>query len=127
MSDDKKRLTEHFIPTLPALLTKYKADPGKVANLLLLPQFFELEVYTTSRQERSLELLLESIQEIMDQHTELEVLEVASKTLEIICCDETRQSSRTDVALMNVLESIWNRVLTALNEYENTTLEGVIK
>lgn len=79
VSDDKIRLTDHFIPTLPALLTKYKLDPEKVANLLSLPQYFDLEIYTTSRQEKSLDMLLELIREITDQHNEADVLEVAGK------------------------------------------------
>jgi hypothetical protein len=33
-------------------LSKYIADPEKVANLLFIPQYFELEIYTTSRQEK---------------------------------------------------------------------------
>lgn len=52
MSEDKTKLTEHLIPTLPQLLHKYIADPEKVANLLVIPQYFELEIYTNSRQEK---------------------------------------------------------------------------
>ena len=36
VSDDKIRLTEYFIPAFPALLTKYKANPEKVANHMWL-------------------------------------------------------------------------------------------
>lgn len=52
MNDDRAKLTEHLIPTLPQLLHKYIADPEKVANLLIIPQYFDLEIYTTSRQEK---------------------------------------------------------------------------
>ncbi|KAG7164936.1 cohesin subunit SA-3-like [Homarus americanus] len=52
VNDDRSKLTEHLIPTLPQLLHKYLADPEKVANLLIIPQYFDLEVYTTSRQEK---------------------------------------------------------------------------
>jgi cohesin complex subunit SA-1/2 len=51
VQEDRVRLTEHFIQTLPLLLGKFIADPEKVANLLLIPQFFNMEIYTTSRQE----------------------------------------------------------------------------
>lgn len=51
--DDRVRLTEHFIPNLPLLLGKYIADAEKVANLLLIPQYFDIEIYTTSRQEKA--------------------------------------------------------------------------
>lgn len=51
VQDDKQKLTEHFISTLPILLDKYRADPDKLANLLSIPQYFDLEIYTISRQE----------------------------------------------------------------------------
>lgn len=123
VSDDKNKLTEHFIPILPALLTRFKADPDKVANLLSLPQYFDLEVYTTSRQEKSLDMLLELVKDIVEQHTELEVLETAAKTLEIICCDDARKSSRTEVALMNVLESLWDKAFDGITYYERNVLQ----
>lgn len=125
VSDDKTRLTEHFIPTLPALLSKFKTDPDKVTNLLALPQYFDLEIYTTSRQEKSLAALLEHIRDIIDQHTDNEVLEVASKTLEVICCDDTRKSSRTEVALNTILESVWTKAEGAITEY-NTILQDAV-
>lgn len=44
-------MTEHFIQALPVLLERYGADAEKLTNLLAIPQFFELDVYTTARQE----------------------------------------------------------------------------
>src|SRR5207237_8745016 len=71
VSDDKTRLTEHFIPTLPSLLAKFKADTDKVSNLLSLPQYFDLEIYTTSRQEKNLVKLLDLLKEITTIHSDL--------------------------------------------------------
>ena len=47
--EDKVRLTEHFIVALPNLLRKYHVDHEKVAGLLQIPRYFDLEFYTTSR------------------------------------------------------------------------------
>lgn len=44
-------MTEHFIQTLPILLQRYGADAEKLANLMAIPQYFDLAVYTNSRQE----------------------------------------------------------------------------
>lgn len=44
-------MTEHFIQTLPTLLQRYGADAEKLTNLIAIPQFFDLVVYTNSRQE----------------------------------------------------------------------------
>lgn len=52
VNDDRAKLTKHLIPTLPLLLHKYLVDAEKVANLLVIPQYFELDIYTTSRQEK---------------------------------------------------------------------------
>lgn len=49
--EEKQKMTEHFIQVLPLLLEKYKADAEKLTNLLAVPQFFDLEIYTTSRLE----------------------------------------------------------------------------
>lgn len=81
VTDDKQTLTAHFIQTLPPLLKKvpklnqvmlnfiistlilqYLPDPEKIANLLVIPQYFDLEIYTTSRQEKNLDSLLMLIQ-----------------------------------------------------------------
>lgn len=67
-------MTEHFISTLPPLLDKYAADSEKLANLLTIPQFFELDLYTSGRQESSLNMLLAKLKHIAQIHHEQEVL-----------------------------------------------------
>ena len=69
---------------LKQLLKKYLPDHEKVANLMVIPQYFDLEIYTTSRQEKNLETLLSLIQEIAEKHNDTEVLEACAKTLEIL-------------------------------------------
>ncbi len=44
---------------------------------MLIPQYFDLEIFTTSRQEKNLDVLLSLIQEIVDKHSETEVLQVS--------------------------------------------------
>lgn len=70
VQDDKQSLTAHFIQTLPPMLRKYAPDPEKVSNLLVIPQYFDLEIYTTSRQEKNLDALLLHIQEIVEKHAD---------------------------------------------------------
>lgn len=85
--DDKQRLTEHFIQTLPLLLDKYRADPEKLANLLAIPQYFDLDIYTKSRQEQNLSALLDKIHGIVEKMHDTEVLDTAAKTLEHMCVE----------------------------------------
>merc|ERR1712088_735323 len=88
IQDDKIALTSHFITTLPQLLHKYLPDPEKMANLLVIPQYFDMEIYTTSRQEKALESLLRLVQEVVDKHSDTDVLETAAQTLEKLCDDQ---------------------------------------
>lgn len=85
--DDKQKLTEHFIQTLPLLLDKYRADPEKLANLLAIPQYFDLDIYTKSRQEINLDSLLTKIHVIVEKMHDNEVLDTAAKTLEHMCVE----------------------------------------
>lgn len=94
VSDDRIKLTEHFITTLPSLLAKYLADAEKIANLMLIPQYFELEIYTTSRQEKNLDSLLKLIHEIVERHNDTDVLEACAKTYEVLCNEELAIHSR---------------------------------
>ncbi|XP_068205797.1 cohesin subunit SA-2 isoform X2 [Palaemon carinicauda] len=117
VNDDRAKLTEHLIPTLPQLLHKYIADPEKVSNLLIIPQYFDLEVYTTSRQEKNLDVLLKLIQEVADKHSDTEVLETAAKTLEILCNDDYAIYSRCDIARSSLLDMVVNKYKEANDEY----------
>lgn len=94
VSDDRIKLTEHFITTLPSLLAKYLADAEKIANLMLIPQYFELEIYTTSRQEKNLDSLLKLIHDIVERHNDTDVLEACAKTYEVLCNEELAIHSR---------------------------------
>lgn len=123
VNDDRAKLTEHLIPTLPQLLHKYLADPEKVANLLIIPQYFDLEIYTTSRQEKNLDLLLKLIQEVADKHSDTEVLETAAKTLELLCNDDYAIYSRCDIARSSLLDMVVNKYQEANDEYL-TLLDG---
>lgn len=48
---------------------------------MLIPQYFDLEIFTTSRQEKNLDILLTLIQEIVDKHSETEVLQVGTSPI----------------------------------------------
>ncbi|RXG56416.1 Cohesin subunit SA-2, partial [Armadillidium vulgare] len=117
VSEDKTKLTEHLIPTLPQLLHKYIADPEKVANLLVIPQYFELEIYTNSRQEKNLDQLLKLIKDVIDKQNDTEVLETAAKTLEVLCNEDFAIYSRCDIARSSLLDMIVSKYKEAHDEY----------
>ncbi|XP_065924838.1 cohesin subunit SA-1 isoform X1 [Magallana gigas] len=115
--EDKTRLTEHFIATLPQLLLKYLMDGEKVANLLQIPQYFDLDIYTTSRQEKNLELLLRYLHEIMEKHTDSEVLEAASKCYESLCSEEFAIAGKCDVARKTLIDSLIAKFKESMHDF----------
>ena len=119
VADDKQALTAHFIQTLPHMLRKYAPDPEKVANLLTVPQYFDLEIYTTSRQEKNLDQLLMLIQDIVDKHSDKSVLEACAMTLDRLCNDKFAICSRCDVARSRLLDMVSNGYKEATDDYLN--------
>ncbi|XP_024287314.1 cohesin subunit SA-2 [Oncorhynchus tshawytscha] len=119
--DDRTRITEIFAVALPLLLAKYSVDAEKVTNLLQLPQFFDLEIYTTGRLEKHLESLLRQIREVVEKHTETDVLEACSMTYHALCNEEFTIFNRVDIARSQLLDELvdkFNRLL------EDFLLEG---
>ncbi|XP_075040468.1 cohesin subunit SA-2 isoform X1 [Mixophyes fleayi] len=112
--DDKTRITELFAVSLPQLLAKYSVDAEKVTNLLQLPQYFDLEIYTTGRLEKHLEALLRQIRNIVEKHTDTDVLEACSKTYHALCNEEFTIFNRVDIAKSQLIDELadkFNRLL----------------
>uniref|UniRef100_A0A8C1J6Y5 Cohesin subunit SA n=1 Tax=Cyprinus carpio TaxID=7962 RepID=A0A8C1J6Y5_CYPCA len=91
--------TDPWFHTLP-----YSVDAEKVTNLLQLPQFFDLEIYTTGRLEKHLDSLLRQIREIVEKHTDTDVLEACSKTYHALCNEEFTIFNRVDIARSQLLD-----------------------
>ncbi|XP_069775856.1 cohesin subunit SA-2-like isoform X2 [Narcine bancroftii] len=104
--DDRVKLTEHLIVIIPQLLAKYSADAEKVANLLLIPSFFDLDVYCSKRQEKYLDLLLKQIRDIVEKHTEMEVLEACSRAYYMLCNEDYTIHNRVDIARSQIIDTL---------------------
>lgn len=120
VQEDKQRLTEHFIQTLPLLLDNYSADPEKLANLLAIPQYFDLDIYTKSRQEQNLNSLLNKIQTIVEKVHDIEVLDTAARTLEYMCVEGHAIFTRCDIARSTLIDAIVNKYKGTIEEYRAT-------
>ncbi|KAI1891295.1 hypothetical protein AGOR_G00142310 [Albula goreensis] len=107
--DDRNKLTEHFIMALPMLLSKYQTDSEKVANLLQIPQYFDLEVYSAARMEKHLDALLKQIKFVVEKHTDAEVLEACSRTYSILCSEEYTIMNRVDIARSQLIDELADR------------------
>nr|XP_034977888.1 cohesin subunit SA-3 [Zootoca vivipara] len=104
--EDRLRLTQHLIPLLPLLLAKFSADAEKVVYLLEVPCYFDLTLYSSGRLEKHLELLLAQLWEVMEKHTDCEVLEATSRTLHMLCSPELAFYSRADFARSRLVDHL---------------------
>uniref|UniRef100_A0A8C1GBL4 Cohesin subunit SA n=1 Tax=Cyprinus carpio TaxID=7962 RepID=A0A8C1GBL4_CYPCA len=114
--DDKNKLTEHFIMALPMLLSKYQTDAEKVANLLQIPQYFDLDVYSAGRMEKHLDALLKQIKFVVEKHTDMEVLEACSKTYSILCSEEYTIMNRVDIGRSQLIDELAERFNHSVEE-----------
>ncbi|KAM8848274.1 cohesin subunit SA-1 isoform 2-T2 [Synchiropus picturatus] len=104
---DRRCITNHFIPLLPQLLTKYSADSGIVGLLLKAPLYFDLEMYSSSpSMEKHLDLLLVQICGIMLKHTETTVLDACATLFDKLCSDSFTFSSRADRAFSQLMDTL---------------------
>ena len=118
VNDDKIELTQHFIVTLPSLLTKYIADAEKLVYLLQIPQNFDLNQYTVRRQEKNLESLLKVIHEIMNKHTDSNVLEECSKCLAYFCDEDNSVYIKCNLIRSTILDELVGTFNKSMKKFE---------
>ncbi|XP_063058335.1 cohesin subunit SA-2a [Engraulis encrasicolus] len=115
--DDRTRITEMFAVALPLLLAKYSVDATKLTNLLQLPQYFDLEIFTTGRLEKHLEALLRQVREVVEKHTETDVLEACSKTYYALSNEDYTIFNRVDIARSQLLDEQIDKFNRLLEEF----------
>ncbi|TKS72111.1 Cohesin subunit SA-1 SCC3 -like protein 1 [Collichthys lucidus] len=121
MEQDRRRITTHFIPLLPQILAKYSADAGNVSLLLKAPLYFDLEMYTSTRQlEKHLDLLLCQTCDIVTKHTDAKVLEACAHLVNTLCSDRYTFSSRSHLAFSQLLDDLCE----CFNTYVSDLLQG---
>ncbi|ROL53580.1 Cohesin subunit SA-1 [Anabarilius grahami] len=116
-AQERRRITNHFIPVFPQLLAKFSADVGKVSRLLTAPLYFQLEVYGTSgRLEKCLDLLLSQVCDIMLKHHKDCVLEACVRVLCALCSDCYSFCGRMERAVSQLLDSTVEKFSTNVSE-----------
>ncbi|XP_021402354.2 cohesin subunit SA-2 isoform X2 [Lonchura striata] len=108
--EDCTKITEHFIMVLPQLLAKYSTDAQKVASLLQIPQYYDLDVYSTGHLEKHLDDLLKEIKDIVAKHSDMSVLEASSRTYYILCREEIAIYSQVDCARTQMIDELMKQL-----------------
>ncbi|KFP88184.1 Cohesin subunit SA-2, partial [Apaloderma vittatum] len=115
--EDCTRITEHFIMVLPQLLAKYSTDAQKVANLLQIPQYYDLDVYITGHLEKHLDALLREVKDIVTQHSDMSVLEASSRTYCILYSEGIAISSQVDRARTQLIDGLIGQLNHLLDSF----------
>ncbi|XP_039244753.1 cohesin subunit SA-2-like isoform X4 [Pipra filicauda] len=115
--EDCTKITEHFIMVLPQLLAKYSTDAQKVANLLQIPQYYDLDVYNTGHQEKHLDALLREVKDIVAKHSDMSVLEASSRTYYILCSEEIGIYSQVDCARTQLIDELMEQLNQLLDGF----------
>ncbi|KAK6485407.1 cohesin subunit SA-2 isoform X2 [Huso huso] len=103
--DDCVKIIEHFIVVLPELLAKYSTDANKVTSLLQIPQYFSMDVYSTcSRIEGHLDVLLKQMKDVIEKHTEPEVLEASSRAYQALWSKEMAIHNQVNVSRSQLID-----------------------
>ncbi|XP_064264271.1 cohesin subunit SA-2-like isoform X3 [Passer domesticus] len=108
--EDCTKITEHFIMVLPQLLAKYSTDAQKVASLLQIPQYYDLDVYSTGHLEKHLDALLREIKDIVAKHSDMSVLEASSRTYYVLCREEIAIYSQVDCARTQMIDELMKQL-----------------
>ncbi|NWH76310.1 STAG2 protein, partial [Piaya cayana] len=116
-SDDCTKITEHFIVVLPELLAKYSTDVQKVTNLLQIPQYYDLDVYSTGHLEKHLDALLREIKDIVAKHSDTSVLEASSRTYYVLCSEEIAIYSQVDQARTQLIDELMEELNQLLGSF----------
>ncbi|KFV17198.1 Cohesin subunit SA-2, partial [Pterocles gutturalis] len=115
--EDCTKITKHFIMVLPQLLAKYSTDVQKVANLLQIPQYYDLDVYSTGHLEKHLDALLREIKDIVTKHSDISVLEASSRTYYILCSEEIAIYSKVDCARTQLIDELMGQLNQLLDGF----------
>lgn len=84
-----------------------------------ISKFQILMIFQFHPSPQSLQQLLDKMAHIMAIHTDREVLETCSKTLEFLCTENSAIFTRCDVARSNIIDQCVNKYKEAIDDYRN--------
>ncbi|TKY87817.1 hypothetical protein EX895_003398 [Sporisorium graminicola] len=101
----KEDVSRAMISALPKLLAKYRTDAPRIADLLLLPQVMDLEVYTELQESAAFEALWDDVSNQIQRHVEPLVLKHGVRTLQRMLAT-TSQSTVNNTKLSALEEGL---------------------
>jgi cohesin complex subunit SA-1/2 len=122
IQESKSKLSEHLVKALPQVLQKFKADKEKTADLVEIPQYFDLGVYSTFRLTTQHKELLKLLQEIFNKSVDAYTFRNIAKTLAYLQT-ENENARQTDVAINELSDAAFAKFRSALDNAESEESE----
>ncbi|XP_046434145.1 cohesin subunit SA-2-like [Neodiprion fabricii] len=94
---NRAEITEHFIRTLPELLELYKDNSLVLTYLLVIPQYFDLDVCAKQIHLYHVDSLLRKLHYIVERINTWRVLDAAARALKHLCSDPHAIYARADL------------------------------
>ncbi|KAJ9480177.1 Cohesin subunit SCC3 [Pseudozyma hubeiensis] len=112
----KEDVTRAMVAALPKLLAKYRTDAPRIADLLLLPQVMDLELYTELQETSAFEALWDDVSTQIQRHVEPLVLKHGVQTLQKMIAttsqstiNNTKLSALEDGLVSSLRETVSDR------------------
>ncbi|GAC93151.1 potential nuclear cohesin complex subunit fragment [Pseudozyma hubeiensis SY62] len=112
----KEDVTRAMVAALPKLLAKYRTDAPRIADLLLLPQVMDLELYTELQETAAFEALWDDVSTQIQRHVEPLVLKHGVQTLQKMVAttsqsaiNNTKLSALEDGLVSSLRETVSDR------------------
>uniref|UniRef100_A0A8C5M1Y6 Cohesin subunit SA n=1 Tax=Leptobrachium leishanense TaxID=445787 RepID=A0A8C5M1Y6_9ANUR len=78
----------------------------KITNLLQIPQYFDMEIYSARSMDKNLEALLKQIHSIVENHSVPEVLEACSKAYQSLSNESLASHVRVSLSKRQLIEQL---------------------
>ncbi|KAI3476904.1 hypothetical protein L1887_61495 [Cichorium endivia] len=98
----KEDVSRASIAALPKLFAKYRTDAPRIADLLLIPQVLDLEMYTELQETTAFEALWDDVSSQVQRHVEPLVLKHGVQTLQKLMA--TTSQSNVNSSKLSALE-----------------------
>ncbi|GMT33576.1 hypothetical protein PFISCL1PPCAC_24873, partial [Pristionchus fissidentatus] len=123
LKEERNKLSLVFIPNIAALLHKFMADRDKVANLMTLPSYFSLDVYTSGHGEKHLKELLEAIRTVMERHADDEIMSTATEVLSFLGTN-TLTAQISEAFSISLVDTVMIQLRTAAASFSSDSTQG---
>ncbi|KAK9701553.1 cohesin complex subunit [Basidiobolus ranarum] len=121
-NDARDAISRHLVSALPTLFAKFSPDANRAAQVVMLPQLMNLDIYNELRMNKAYEALIDELSKIFLKHTDSTVLFRTSETFKHLSSFEGYSSEQV-LKLREMEESVISLVREECNRSDISTTE----